>query len=94
MIALSAGVIIWEYVNALVNPYQSVRADEPVVGRRGRARRSADNELVAVYRIRTGLRIGSAALVAEGQPARADGPTSIAVVLGVVGVLVGFAQPM
>lgn len=50
----------------------------------------AGNEAVAVHRIRTGRRIGSAALIAEGQHARADGLTSIAVVIGVVGVWAGF----
>ncbi|MGH3879358.1 MAG: FCD domain-containing protein [Actinophytocola sp.] len=48
--------------------------------------------IVAVYRIRAGRRIGSAALVAEGQHARADGLTSIAVVVGVVGVWLGFER--
>ncbi|MCV2393838.1 cation diffusion facilitator family transporter [Actinotalea sp. M2MS4P-6] len=50
----------------------------------------AGNEAVAVYRIRTGRRIGSAALVADGVHARTDGFTSLAVVLGVVGVWLGF----
>ena len=53
---------------------------------------SLGNEIVAVYRIRTGRRIGSAALIAEGQHARADGLTSIAVVVGVVGVWLGFPR--
>ena len=48
------------------------------------------NEWVAVYRIRAGKRIGSAALVADGYHARVDGFTSIAVVLGVIGVAAGF----
>jgi divalent metal cation (Fe/Co/Zn/Cd) transporter len=34
------------------------------------------NELVALYRIRVGRRIGSAALVADGLHARTDGFTS------------------
>jgi cation diffusion facilitator family transporter len=48
------------------------------------------NELVAVYRIRVGRQIGSAALVADGLHARTDGFTSLAVVLGVIGVWLGF----
>ena len=48
------------------------------------------NELVAVYRIRTGRRIGSAALVADGLHARTDGLTSLAVVLGAAGVAAGW----
>jgi len=48
------------------------------------------NEWVAVYRIRSGKRIGSAALVADGYHARVDGFTSLAVVVGVAGVAAGF----
>ena len=48
------------------------------------------NEAVARYRIRTGRRIGSAALVADGLHARADGFTSLAVLLGVGGVAAGW----
>ena len=50
----------------------------------------AGNELVAVYRIRVGRRIGSAALVADGVHARTDGFTSLAVVSGVIGIWLGF----
>jgi cation diffusion facilitator family transporter len=50
----------------------------------------AGNELVAMYRIRVGRRIGSAALVADGVHARTDGFTSLAVVLGVIGIWLGF----
>jgi divalent metal cation (Fe/Co/Zn/Cd) transporter len=42
----------------------------------------AGNELAAFYRIRTGRKIGSAALVADGLHARADGLTSLGVLLG------------
>lgn len=48
------------------------------------------NELVAQFRIRVGKKIGSAALVADGQHARTDGFTSLAVVLGSLGVAFGF----
>ncbi len=50
----------------------------------------AGNELVARYRIRTGRRIGSAALVADGLHARTDGFTSLAVLLGVGGLAIGW----
>jgi cation diffusion facilitator family transporter len=50
----------------------------------------AGNEIVAVYRIRIGRRIGSAALVADGLHARTDGFTSLAVVIGAVGVALGW----
>jgi cation diffusion facilitator family transporter len=46
--------------------------------------------LVAVYRIRVGRQIGSAALVADGVHARTDGFTSLAVVFGAAGVMLGF----
>jgi cation diffusion facilitator family transporter len=48
------------------------------------------NEVVARYRIRVGRRIGSAALVADGLHARTDGLTSLAVLLGVGGVAIGW----
>jgi cation diffusion facilitator family transporter len=50
----------------------------------------AGNELAAVYRIRTGRKIGSAALVADGLHARTDGLTSLAVLLGAGGVALGW----
>ena len=56
----------------------------------------AGNELVAGYRIRTGRRIGSAALVADGLHARADGFTSLAVLAGAGGTALGWdwADPL
>ncbi len=48
------------------------------------------NELIALYRIRVGRSIGSAALVADGLHARTDGFTSLAVLAGAGGVAAGF----
>lgn len=48
------------------------------------------NETVAVFRIRVGRQMNSAALIADGYHARTDGLTSLAVVLGAVGVWFGF----
>ncbi len=48
------------------------------------------NEAVALFRIRVGKEIGSAALIADGYHARVDGLTSLAVLLGAVGVWLGF----
>jgi len=48
------------------------------------------NEAVAVFRIRVGRQIGSAALVADGCHARVDGWTSLAVLAGALGVWVGY----
>jgi cation diffusion facilitator family transporter len=50
----------------------------------------AGNELVGWYRVRAGRKIGSAALVADGLHARADGFTSLAVLLGVGGAALGW----
>jgi cation diffusion facilitator family transporter len=50
----------------------------------------AGNEFVARYRIRTGRRIGSASLVADGLHARTDGFTSLAVLAGAGGVALGW----
>lgn len=87
MIALSAVIAGYEAVRRLVHPITIGNlgwvAAAGVVGFLG-------NELVAVYRIRVGRRIGSAALVADGLHARTDGFTSLAVVAGAVGVWLGF----
>lgn len=48
------------------------------------------NEAVAIFRIRVGREIGSAALVADGYHARADGLTSLAVLFGAIGVWLGY----
>lgn len=56
----------------------------------------AGNEVVAVFRIRVGREINSAALIADGYHARTDGLTSLAVVAGAFGVWLGFplADPL
>ena len=48
------------------------------------------NEAVALLRMRVGREIGSAALVADGYHARVDGLTSLAVLLGTVGLWLGY----
>ena len=48
------------------------------------------NEGVAIFRIKVGKEIGSAALVADGYHARIDGFTSLAVLFGAIGVIIGF----
>jgi cation diffusion facilitator family transporter len=87
MIAASAVVAAWESVDRLRNPrdLESIWLvmAAGVIGFLG-------NELVAVYRVRVGRRIASAALVADGQHARTDGLTSLAVVIGAIGVALGF----
>ncbi|AYG04122.1 cation diffusion facilitator family transporter [Gryllotalpicola protaetiae] len=87
VVALSAVLAGWEAISRFVHP---VGVENPwliigagVVG-------FAGNEAVAIYRIRVGQRIGSAALVADGVHARLDGFTSLSVVLGAIGVLLGF----
>ncbi len=87
MIALSAVVAGAESFRRLADPaqvgYVGWVAAAGFVGFVG-------NELVAIYRIRVGRRIGSAALIADGLHARTDGLTSLAVVAGAAGVALGF----
>ena len=87
MIALSAAVAAYEAIQRLLNPqpvsYLLAVAGAALVGFVG-------NEVVARYRIRVGRQIGSAALIADGLHARNDGFTSLAVLLGVEGVAVGW----
>jgi cation diffusion facilitator family transporter len=93
MIALSAVLAGWESIRRLADPqpveYAWVVIAAGLVG-------FAGNEIVALYRIRVGRQIGSAALVADGLHARTDGFTSLAVVGGAAGVLAGFplADPL
>ncbi|WP_313404822.1 cation diffusion facilitator family transporter [Aeromicrobium sp.] len=87
MIALSAVIAGYESIHRLINPRDITNAGivlaAGVIG-------FAGNELVAVYRIRVGRKIGSAALVADGLHARTDGFTSLAVAVGAIGVMAGF----
>jgi len=48
------------------------------------------NEGVALFRIRVGREIASAALIADGRHARIDGWTSLAVLVGAAGVWLGY----
>jgi cation diffusion facilitator family transporter len=48
------------------------------------------NEIVAIFRIRVGKQINSAALVADGYHARVDGLTSLGVLFGAVVVWLGY----
>lgn len=87
VIALSAVLAAWQSIDRLFNP-QALQnlwwvLAAGVIGFIG-------NEAVAIYRIRVGQKIGSAALVADGVHARTDGFTSLAVVLGAIGVMLGF----
>lgn len=87
MIALSAIIAGYEAVVRLIHPVTIEHvgwvAGAGMIGFLG-------NELVAMYRIRIGRRIGSAALVADGLHARTDGFTSLAVLFGAIGVAFGY----
>ena len=87
MIAISALIAGVEAVRRLINPVEVEHlgwvAAAGLIGFIG-------NELVALYRIRVGRQIGSAALIADGLHARTDGFTSLAVLLGAGGVALGF----
>lgn len=93
MIALSAAVAGYESFRRLLDPQEITNVGwvlaAGVIGFVG-------NEAVAVYRIRVGRKIGSAALVADGLHARTDGFTSLAVVGGAIGAAAGFelADPL
>lgn len=86
-IAASAVLVGYESLQAFADPraYDNVWlvALAGVIGFLG-------NEAVAVYRIRVGRRIGSAALVADGNHARTDGITSLGVLASAVAVWLGF----
>src|SRR5215475_14096917 len=93
IIFFSAGVAGYEAVNRLMHPQPIALlgwvAAAGVVGFVG-------NEWVAGIRIRVGREIDSVALIADGYHARTDGLTSLAVVLGALGIWLGFpaADPL
>jgi cation diffusion facilitator family transporter len=86
MIALSAIIAGYEAVMRLIHPepidHVGWVAAAGLIGFIG-------NEWVALYRIRIGRRVGSAALVADGVHARTDGFTSLAVLFSAGGVALG-----
>ena len=89
MIIGSSVLAAWTSIDRLIHPQVisnlGLVAVAGVIG-------FAGNELVAVYRIRVGTEIGSAALVADGYHARTDGLTSLAVVVGAAGVWLGYPR--
>ncbi len=87
IILISALIAAYEAINRLIHP-QAITALGWVAlaGVAG----FIGNEIVAVFRIRVGRQIESAALIADGYHARTDGLTSLAVVIGALGVHFGF----
>lgn len=87
MIGFSAGEAIYQSILKIINPQPMSNigwvAAAGIIGFFG-------NEFVAIFRIRVGKEIGSAALVADGYHARTDGFTSLAVLAGAIGVWLGF----
>jgi cation diffusion facilitator family transporter len=87
IILFSALVAGYQAIERLINPqpvgFLGALAAAALVGFLG-------NEAVAIFRIRVGRQIGSAALVADGYHARTDGWTSLAVLIGAVGVWLGY----
>ncbi|MEO1442807.1 MAG: cation diffusion facilitator family transporter, partial [Chloroflexota bacterium] len=85
-IAFSAGYILFESFQKLISPEPLTNlpwvAAAALIGFIG-------NELVAVMQINVGKQIGSDAMIADGQHARVDGLTSLAVLIAVFGTLVG-----
>jgi cation diffusion facilitator family transporter len=87
IILFSAVVAGYQAIERLIHPQPVVLlwavAAAAVVGFLG-------NEGVAIFCIRVGREIGSAALIADGYHARTDGWTSLAVLLGATGVWLGY----
>jgi cation diffusion facilitator family transporter len=87
MILISAITAVWVSIDRFFHPQEVTFlwavAAASIIGFLG-------NEAVAQLRIRVGNEIGSAALVADGQHARTDGLTSLAVLFGAIGVWLGF----
>lgn len=87
LVILFSGIVAgYESIQRLITPqpvgYLWAVALASVIG-------FAGNEIVAIFRIRIGKEINSAALIADGYHARVDGLTSLAVLLGAIGVWLG-----
>lgn len=89
VIGISAALIVLESARALTRTHELTNVGWVVAAALVGA---AGNEAVARYRIRVGRRISSASLVAEGQHARVDALTSVAVLAGAAGALLGWPQ--
>lgn len=87
IILFSAMVAGYQAIERLINPqpvgFLGAVAAAALVGFLG-------NETVAIFRIRIGRQIGSAALIADGYHARTDGWTSLTVLIGAVGLWLGY----
>ena len=90
VIVVSAVIAAYESIQKLIHPQPLSNVGwvmaAAVIGFLG-------NEAVAQFRIRVGRAIGSAALIADGQHARVDGFTSLAVLFGALGVVADFHWP-
>jgi cation diffusion facilitator family transporter len=85
-IAVSACVALYETVQRFIHPEHLTHLGLlAVAGAIG----FAGNELAARYRLRAGRRLHSAALVADGQHARADGFVSLGVIVSAALVALG-----
>jgi cation diffusion facilitator family transporter len=85
LIAASACLVIYESARALGETRDLGR---PWIVLTAGVAGFLGNEAVAQYKLRIGRRIGSSALVADGQHSRADGLTSLGVVAAAIGMMV------
>lgn len=87
IVLLSAMITAYESVERFYHPqsldHLGALAIAAIVGFIG-------NEIVAIFRIRVGREINSAALIADGYHALADGLVSLAVLVSAIGVWLGY----
>ena len=93
LIFISACVALYEVINRFIHPQTPTHLlaifAAGVIGFLG-------NEIAAVIRYRAGKKLDSPALIADGNHARADGIVSLGVVIGTIGIALGFplADPL
>jgi cation diffusion facilitator family transporter len=88
-IFVSACVALWQSVERLINPEElSYLWIVAVAGALG----FVGNEIAAQVRLRAGRRLSSAALIADGNHARADGFVSLGVVVSAIVVALGLER--
>lgn len=93
LIFISAVVALFEVIDRFLHPQTPTHLLAVfVAGLIG----FAGNEIAAIIRYRAGKRLNSPALIADGNHARVDGLVSLGVVVGTIGVALGFpmADPL
>lgn len=85
----SAAYAAWEAFQKVIGPHEVTNV---YLGMAVAGLGAAANGAVALYKVRTGMRIGSPPLIADGKHAATDSLASVAALAGLGGVAAGFSK--